>query len=125
MKSANYIIKKDLETVISHMYQDNRLAMQVALATGMRVSDVLKIPIGFVRHNRRFRVVETKTGKSKWVYIPAKLRAEILQTRPVGHTDAYYVFTGRLSPLEHRTRQAVYKDMQRVLKDICVDISPC
>lgn len=125
-KSAVYVVKKDLESVIDKLYQDNKLVMQICLATGLRVSDVLNLRIGDVRQNKRIRIVESKTNKNKNIYIPAKLREEILRTRSAGRQDAYYVFEGRTNQFKHRTRQAVWKDIKRVLREYCFefDCSP-
>lgn len=123
-KSSVYVVKKDFEQIINKLYQENGLVMKIALETGLRVTDVLNLRIGDLRQNKRIRVVEGKTGKTKWIYIPAKLRNEILQTRSVGQHDGYYVFPSRCYPLtKHRSRQAVWKDMKRVLKDYCFEFN--
>ena len=85
----------------------NRLAMRVVLATGLRISDVLSLKTEWL-NRQRFTVRELKTGKTRRVYIPAELRAELL-----GQAGRLYVFEGRTDWRQHRTREAVYKDVKR------------
>ena len=127
MRTAIYVERQLLEDVISHLYTDNRLIMRVALATGLRIGDILEIRIGDIRGNRAFRIVEHKTGKSKLVHIPIEIRREILKTRAYAAEDGYYAFPHRLVPqTRHRTRSAVNKDIMRVLRDMHAEchISP-
>lgn len=101
--------------------------MKIAVATGLRIGDILELRIGDVRANRRFRIVEHKTGKDKYIRIPAEIRKEILATRTYAQEDGYYCFPHRTCPkTRHRTRGAVNKDIKRVLAELGVEpsISP-
>ena len=127
MKTAIWVEKELLKEVIDKLYQDNKLIMKIALETGLRIGDVLELRIGDIRQNRRFTIVEHKTGKSKRITIPAKIRAEILSTRTYASEDGYYCFPHRTQPqTRHRTRGAVNKDISRVLKQMGIQpkISP-
>lgn len=127
MRSAIYVERSLLDEVVTHLYSDNRYIMQISLSTGLRISDIVELRIGDLRADRRIRLVEHKTGKVKYVRIPAKLRREILATRTYVSEDGYYCFPHRLQPqTRHRTRQAVNKDIIRVLREMGVQarISP-
>lgn len=87
----------------------NRLALQVSLATGLRIGDVLELRTGQLK--QRMTVQEAKTGKHRRIYLPAGLYDELLR-----QAGKYFVFPGRTSERQHRTRQAVYKDLSRVAK---------
>lgn len=115
-RAAQYITRDAMAQIIEKMMSENALIMRIAVHTGIRITDVLNLRIGDVRQNKRVSIVEHKTSKRKEIYIPAQLRREILATREIGQHDGYYVFPGRVHPLTcHRTRQAVYKDIQRAI----------
>ena len=127
IKSAIYVERELMNDVISHLYTDNRLIMRIALDTGLRIGDILEMRIGDIRNNRRFRIVENKTGKPKYVRIGAALRKEILETRTYCQEDGYYAFPHRICPqTRHRTRSAVNKDIKRVIDSMGIKprISP-
>lgn len=93
--------------ILAAMMPANRLALEVADATGLRIDDVLSLKTEQIRRSARPTVVESKTGKRRRVYIPVELRKRMLV-----QAGRVWVWPGRLKPLEqHRTRQAVNKDM--------------
>lgn len=87
--------------------RENRLALEVSLCTGLRISDVLSLP-SEVLSRERFTIHEQKTGKARRVRLPRELGAELRSI-----AGSYYIFEGRIDPKKHRTRQAVYKDLKR------------
>lgn len=88
----------------------NRLVIEVMLATGLRVGDVLELKTEQVRRGR-FTVVEQKTGKHRRVYIPEKLRESVLQV-----SGKLYCFPHRDDWKRHRTRQAVWLDVKQAAR---------
>ena len=84
---------------------ENRLAMRVALHTGLRISDVLSLRTDRLRPN--FWITEQKTGKRRQVGIPEPLLSDLREA-----AGDPWVFPGR-DPEHHRTRQAVWKDVKR------------
>lgn len=88
----------------------NRLAVEVSLCTGLRISDVLNLKRAQV-NKQRFTVREKKTNKAKRIYIPDELQKELLQ-----YGGDIYIFEHRNSAKKPRTRQAVYKDIKRAAK---------
>ena len=89
---------------------DNRLVCLVMLRTGLRVSDVLALKTAQLA--RSFWVTEQKTGKRKHVGLPDDLIAEI-KSRALG---SVWAFPSPRNPEKHRTRQAVWKDIDRAAK---------
>lgn len=109
------------------MHTDNKLIMKIAIETGLRIGDILELRIGDLRNNRRIKLHEHKTGKVKYIRIPAKLKSEIMATRVYYNEDGYYCFPHRISPqTRHRTRGAVNKDILRVISQMGIKprISP-
>lgn len=83
--------------------------MRVVLHTGLRISDVLSLQ----PHQLKpvFWITEQKTGKRRRVGLPEPLLSDLQS-----HCGKYWVFPHRLDPERHRTRQAVWKDMDRAAK---------
>lgn len=94
--------------VLASMMPENRLALLVEMATGLRIGDVLSLRTVQLQNGQRFTVREQKTGKGKRVYLKKPLYDALL--RQAGRV---WVFPGRLDERKHRTRQAVWKDLKR------------
>lgn len=107
---ADYVWKDNLSHVFAALMPANRLACEVSLATGLRINDVLALTRQQVEKGR-FTVQEQKTGKNKRVALSAPLQERIL-----AQAGTLYAFPGRCSGKQHRTRQAVYKDIRRAAK---------
>ena len=107
MARSSYVEPSALGLVLAALQPANRLVFEVMLATGLRVGDVLALTTTQIER-QRFTVREQKTGKSRRVWIPAKLQLQILQ-----QAGRLYAFEGRNDWRKHRTRQAVWKDCSR------------
>lgn len=105
---AEWVKPESFNLILTALMPENRLALLVSEATGLRIGDVLKLRPDDIRTQRPF-VHEQKTGKTRRVYFPAKLWDEMKQI-----AGPFYVFEGRTDSRKHRTRQAVYKDLRRV-----------
>lgn len=110
MSRSDYIDEESFEILLKALMPQNRLALQVSLATGLRIDDVLHIKTEQLS-KERFTVKEMKTGKRRRIRIPKALREECLR-----YAGRYYVFEHRLDQTKPRTRQAVYKDLKRACK---------
>lgn len=104
---SGWVPAGEMQHILAALTAPNRLACEVSLATGLRIGDVLALKTGAVK-KQRFTVQEKKTGKTRAVYLPREL-----QERCLAEAGQFYVFPGRLSGRDHRTRQAVYKDLRR------------
>ena len=94
---ADWVDPAVLEHILAALTPENELVMRVALATGLRVGDVLSIKTSQIVRGRRFTVREQKTGKTRRVYIPEFLYTGMLRTM-----GRYYVFEGRSNAKRHR-----------------------
>lgn len=86
----------------------NRLIMELALHTGLRISDIL----GMTREQLKPQgwITEAKTGKRRQYGIPADLLRKIL-----AQAGKEWAFPGR-NEKNPKTRQAVWADVKRAAK---------
>ena len=105
---VEYLLDREVDLVLSALMPGNRLAMRVALHTGLRIGDVLALETRQLKP--RFWITERKTGKRRQVGL-----SEALLNDLKNHAGERWVFEGR-SPEKHRTRQAVWKDVKRAAK---------
>lgn len=103
---SDYILKGELQHLLAALMPENRLACEVSLATGLRISDVLNMRSEQL--GERMSVRELKTGKRRCVRIPRELLDRMHAVK-----GKIYVFEGRTNYRKPRTRQAVYKDLKR------------
>ncbi len=108
---AEWLHADELKHLLAALMPPNRLVLEISLATGLRLSDVLELRTEKLRAAKdcRYTLRELKTGKTRRVYIPAELRERALMM-----AGKIYVFENRRRREAHRTRQAVYKDLIRV-----------
>lgn len=107
--TTEYLLDKEVEHVLAALTTSNALVCQVSLHTGLRIGDVLSLTREQLRP--RFWVTERKTGKKKYVGLPEGLRNALHQNW-VDCGKGKWLFPGR-DPRQHRTRQAVWKDVKR------------
>ena len=104
------IYTDSLAAVLHLLTPENRTACLVSLYTGLRISDVLSIRTADV-YKTRWTITEAKTGKRKTVRMPGWLRAQILH-----YAGKEYAFPHRTDQRRHRTRQAVWKDLNKAAR---------
>lgn len=104
---SEWIPRGDFKHILAALTPENRLACEVSLATGLRITDVLALTPERVR-KQRFTIREQKTGKTRTVRLPNELTARCLAC-----AGQHYVFEHRTDGRQHRTRQAVWKDLKR------------
>lgn len=107
MGAAAWVSRPEMEHILAALMPVNRLAVRVAMHTGLRIGDVLRLRPRDLRTSRP-TVRESKTGKTRRISLPRELLEELRR----GAGD-YWVFESRTDPRKHRTRQAVYKDIKR------------
>jgi integrase len=112
---TDWISENDMALVLRLLSPANALVAQVALHTGLRVSDVLGLRSEQIAKNR-VTVRELKTKKSRRIYIPEKLRQALEK-----QSGTVYVFEHAKDPERHRTRQAVWKDIKRAAWALRID----
>ena len=102
---TEYLLQREVDKVLSILTPANALVMRVALHTGLRVGDVLALKTDKLAP--RFWVTESKTGKRRQIGLPEPLLTDLKNS-----SGAEWVFEG-VNPKNHRTRQAVWKDVKR------------
>lgn len=114
---SDYIDPNYFLVILGALTRENRLAVLVSMYTGLRISDVLSLKTEQIR-KQRFTVKEQKTGKAKKIRLSNELVEDLLKI-----SGKIYVFSNRLDERKTRTRQAVYKDIQRACKLLRVSSS--
>ncbi len=111
MAKADWVDRETMGHLLAALTPENRLVMEICMATGLRLGDVLGLRTEMLRArtNRKITVRQQKTGKNRRVTIPKELYDRALQW-----AGRYYVFEGRLNEKHHRTRQAVWNDLHRI-----------
>ena len=102
---TDYMLEQEVQLILRLLTPQNRLIMRVALATGLRISDVLELRPWQIKSH--FWVTEKKTGKRRQVGLPEPLLSDVKK-----RMGREWVFPGR-KPGKHKTRQAVWKDVKR------------
>lgn len=102
---TEYMLDREVDMVLAALTETNRLVVRTALATGLRIGDVLRLKPD--RLKPHFWVTEEKTGKKRQVGLPEPLLSDLKN-----HAGEWWVFPGR-NPRKHHTRQAVWKDVKR------------
>lgn len=102
-------MEREMEHVFAALTPGNRLVCRVAVHTGLRVGDVLRIRTEQL--GTQFWVTEQKTGKRRRVNLPKVLVDDIR-----AQAGPEWAFPGTRSPGKPRTRQAVWADVKRAAK---------
>ena len=105
---TEYLLQREVDMVLSVLTPENRLVMRTALATGLRVGDVLSLTPDKLKPHCWVR--EQKTGKARQIGLPEPLLSDLKAS-----AGEHWVFPGR-DHAKHRTRQAVWADMKRAAK---------
>lgn len=105
---TEYLLNREVDLILAALTPENRLVMRVALATGLRISDVLALKTAQLRPH--FWVTERKTKKRRQVGLPEPLLSDLKKA-----AGSLWVFPGR-NPAKPRTRQAVWKDVKRAAR---------
>ena len=102
---TEYLLRQEVDNVLSVLTPTNALVMRVALHTGLRIGDILKLkPVQLKPH---FWIKESKTGKRRQVGLPEPLLSDLKDR--AGHNWVFEsVRTGK-----PQTRQAVWRDVKR------------
>lgn len=108
---TDYIHKQELGHLLAALTPQNRLALEISLALGLRIGDVLNLRTEALKTatDGRLTLRELKTGKTRRVRIPVELHQ-----RALAMAGKVYIFEGRTDWRRPRTRQAVYKDLKRI-----------
>lgn len=108
--TTEYLVWREMEHVLAALTPANRLVCRVCVATGLRVGDVVALRTEQLA--RQFWITEQKTGKRRRVNLTEQLLQQLR-----GQAGKVWVFPGSRDPEgQHRTRQAVWRDVKRAAK---------
>lgn len=102
---TEYMLRAELEHVLSLLMPQNRLIMRLMLHTGMRLSDALELRPEAIKPTGWY--TERKTGKRRRYGIQEPLLSQIRS-----QMSQDWAFPGRVAT-RHKTRQAVWRDVKR------------
>lgn len=105
---TEYLLNREVDEVLAALMPDNANVMRVALHTGLRISDILSLKTDQLKP--RFWVTESKTGKRRQIGLPEPLLSDLKN-----RAGDLWAFPGK-DQKDHRTRQAVWKDVKRAAK---------
>ena len=106
--TTEFLLDEQVEHVLALLTPVNRLAMRVALHTGLRISDVLGLKKTDIEKGPQFGITECKTGKRRRVNLTEPLWRQLREC-----CGDVWVFQSRNDPTKHRSRQAVWRDVKR------------
>ena len=106
MKS-DYMKPQNYNKLFVFMTYENVLALRVSLETGLRIGDVLKMRPDDLR-GRTITYTASKTGKKGRAVITLDLAKRLKAV-----AGESYIFPKLGKPDQHRTRQAVWKDVRK------------
>lgn len=101
------------EQFAKYLNGKHKIIYILGAANGLRVSDVVQLRKDRITMNRP-TIKEQKSGKSKRLYIPAAIRADLKQYAEQSPNE--YVFYSTKSKSGHITRQAVWGAFKRAAK---------
>lgn len=114
------LLKRQLELILAGLMPDNRRVVQVILHTGLRVGDVLALRLDQI--GRQFTVRQQKTGKPIRTGLPDWLVREIMAAALEGGPTPW-AFPSPKDRQQHRTRQAVWKDIKRLQRSLHLPVN--
>ena len=109
MKS-DFIERDKVEQILFFVSPKVRLICEVAIATGLRIGDIVLLKTSQIQKSNRVTVREQKTRKSRRIY----LRRDLL-CRLRAQSGDIWVFSGRNSS-KHFSRQGVWKALKKAAK---------
>lgn len=104
---VNAVSPDTLECVLRLLSPQNAAVCRICLAYGLRISDVLRLHPSDVRATQT-TIREQKTGKRRVIRWNNRTRSLALR-----YASTTWCFPGRCDIGKHRTRQAVWRDIQR------------
>ena len=108
--TTEYLVWREMEHVLAALTPANRLVCRVCVATGLRVGDVVALRTAQLRP--QFWITEQKTGKRRRVNLTKQLLGELRD-----QAGDVWVCPGARDPeRQHRSRQAVWRDVKRAAK---------
>ena len=116
MKSR-YIQDFELKKIIKHIPKEQRLPFRVAIATGLRVGDIVKLQVSDIDNVRGgINYTAEKTGKRGFAKLSKSLREALTE-----NAQGFYCFPSARSESGHVTRQALWRQIKKAAELARVD----
>lgn len=112
---TDWVCNDTMTLILALLTPPNSLAVEFSLRYGLRIGDVLRTTTSQVVRGD-FTITEEKTGKRRRIRLGGDFRKRLLE-----QAGEFYLFPHRCNPHDHRTRQAVYKDIKRAAKALRLD----
>lgn len=103
---SEWIEPDALELLLTAMTPQTRLAMRMALCSGLRIGDIVQLRTADMK--QRMTIHEDKTGKSRRVYWPANLYRQMMEQAG----DVWLLQSRKAG--KHLHRSTVYRELRRV-----------
>lgn len=117
--TTDYIPAETFLRLLETLMPQNALVLELCMETGMRITDTLNMTLREAEKMLAapmepcsYRYSERKTGKERTVAISRDLLERAVEQHC---STSPWLFAGR-DPKNHRTRQAVWKDLHRTAK---------
>lgn len=102
----------------------NRLLLEYAIRTGLRISDILNVKVNQVLGKDSYRVVEKKTGKKKELAIHDRLKKSIADyVKKEGLHPDDYLFYSNMDKTSHIKRTQAHRIIARAGDMIGITLS--
>lgn len=111
------IDKTTKEQFARNLNRKYNLIFRIGCATGLRISDIVRMEKSILTIKEP-TIREQKTNKSKRIYIPKKLRNELIE---YSKKNDKYIFESSASDSGHISRQAVWKHFKLIAKKLNID----
>jgi integrase len=98
-----------------------KIIWQLAVESGLRISDILSLKCGDVKHNP-LTIYETKSRRKRKITISDKL-FRYLQNEVAGGRDDWWLFQSERTPTKHIHRSTVHRRIKMALQRLDFDAS--
>lgn len=101
------------ETILSHLPTDIALLVRLCVSTGVRVSEALSLRSWQLRQSNRPTIWQSKTGKSRRLYIEMRLYRDLIEQLDLSTT---YVWQGHSPDDKPLHRSTVWRHVKRAAR---------
>lgn len=113
---TNKINESEIEIFLKFLPLKHSLIFRLGLSTGLRISDIISLKKSALLIEKP-TIKEKKTKKSKRIYIPTKLKNDLLLFADATSKNDY-IFYSQQSKSGHISRQAVHKMFKKWAKNL-------
>src|SRR5690606_11730867 len=108
--------KREINAVRNALHGRDRLFFDLAINTGLRVSDLLRLKVGDVRGKDSVTIREKKTGKAKQFRLNKAVKDAVKTLVPADASDDDYLFKSRKGDNKPISRVQVFRRLNDAAK---------